>query len=240
MDKNFLETDSKRGGMFSTMVKKISDIETWIRKHNSIKHQGLPSSGWTEVSDTWSQATSSSINVPSDATTYLQKGTKLRFKQGGAYKYMPIYNLSAVLLACLPTPDFSVTAAPITDIAYSNIEKPYGWPDFFNFVPTITKLPSYTACKVKLYGNSCHFEFSADNKTLTAGAATFITVSLPVTPLTLPFSPALINNGAGWLITAMQTDGTPQIDISKTGALGTWAGGEAGVYIRFAVDFLYS
>lgn len=45
MNNKFLEDDTKRGGMFSLMVKKISTIEEWIRKHNSYNHgyKSMPS-----------------------------------------------------------------------------------------------------------------------------------------------------------------------------------------------------
>lgn len=41
MNNEFFEKDSNRGGLISTMVKKISAIEEWMRQHKSFTHSPL-------------------------------------------------------------------------------------------------------------------------------------------------------------------------------------------------------
>lgn len=64
MNNDFLEKDSNRGGMFSTIVKKISTIEEWIRKHNSIQHTKRLISKFSAYKS------SQTNNVTGDGTAY--------------------------------------------------------------------------------------------------------------------------------------------------------------------------
>jgi len=102
----------------------------------------IPESGWVEVSESWSYASATTITIPTDGTTKYKKGMKIRFKQGGAYKYLPIHSVAATLLTTFTTSDYSVANSAITDVAYSFIENPIGWPDVFNWTPTITGFSS--------------------------------------------------------------------------------------------------
>jgi hypothetical protein len=95
--------------------------------------------GWTPVSDTWTYNGPDKVNVPSDATLKYAKGWGVRFKQGGAYKYMYIIALSETLLTLSGGSDYSVENAPITDIYYSiNPNSAFGFPGGFNYTPTVS------------------------------------------------------------------------------------------------------
>ena len=94
--------------------------------------------GWTPVSDTWTYASSSTITIPSDGTTTYRRGMKIRFKQGGGYKYYNCKTIAATLLTVVVNTDYTVANAAITDIAYSFAEEPLGFPGQFNFSTTAT------------------------------------------------------------------------------------------------------
>lgn len=91
----------------------------------------LENKGWTPVAETWTYSTASKITIPADGTTRYQKGMKIRLKQGGGWKYFAAYNVASTYVDVIVNTDFTVANAAITDIAYSFIEMPFGWPEWF-------------------------------------------------------------------------------------------------------------
>jgi len=102
------------------------------------------SDGWIPAVGTWSYASASTITIPSDGTTVYDKGMRIRFKQGGGYKYGVVYSVTATLITLIVNTDYTVANAVITDVYYSFIENPLGWPDWFNYAPTYSASGSMT------------------------------------------------------------------------------------------------
>lgn len=100
--------------------------------------QAILSTQWVPVTDTWTYASASTITIPSNGTAVYKRLMKVRFKQGGAYKYFLAVTVAATLLTVLVNSDYTVANAAITDIAYSFVENPFGWPGSFNFATTVT------------------------------------------------------------------------------------------------------
>lgn len=98
--------------------------------------------GWIKITDAWTYNSVSGIagvvNVPSDATTRYSKGDRIRFKQGGAYKYFAVYAVTATTLYITGGTDYTLTNAAITDIYYSKFVSPLGYPTWFSYTPTLT------------------------------------------------------------------------------------------------------
>jgi hypothetical protein len=97
--------------------------------------------GWMPVTDTWAYASASTITVPAGASTTYSAYSKVKFTQHGTTKYGYIYPTSDILLTFYAGSDFVIenTATyPITNIYYSNVESPIGFPHVFNFSPTVT------------------------------------------------------------------------------------------------------
>jgi hypothetical protein len=116
-----------------------------------------PTSGWVTAVGTWTYVTASTITVPTDATTTYHKGMKIRFKQGGGYKYYVAQIVASTLITVFVNTDFTVANAAITDVAYSFSENPYGWPDWFTYAPTtggITLGNGTVVAKYKVSGYS--------------------------------------------------------------------------------------
>lgn len=140
---------------------------------------------WIEVGETWTYASASTITAPTDATTRYQKWDQIRFKQGGSYKYFVLISLTSTVLTMLVNTDFAVANSAITDIAYSRSDKPFGFPDSFNFTPSWTNFTTTTAtitAKVSVAKGSV-----TGYVTVVFGASTAITGSLS---LILPIAAA--------------------------------------------------
>jgi len=94
--------------------------------------------GWISVSDTWTYASSTTINVPSGATAIYTKGDKIRLKQGGGYKYFYVVGVANTVLTVTGGSDYTVADATITDNYYSHASSPIGFPNYFNYTPEWT------------------------------------------------------------------------------------------------------
>lgn len=93
---------------------------------------------WIPVNETWTYASASTITVPTNATTRFTKGVKIRFKQGGGYKYFVANVVAATLLTVVVNTDHTVANSAITDIAISYNTLPDGFPASWTFTSTLT------------------------------------------------------------------------------------------------------
>lgn len=89
------------------------------------------SSEWTEVSGTWTYASSTTINVPSGAASIYGIGDPIRWKQGGGYKYAYVVAIADTLLTIRAGSLYSVANSTITNPAYSKILGPSGFTGTF-------------------------------------------------------------------------------------------------------------
>ena len=142
-------------------------------------------SGWVEVTDTWTYASANTVTVPSDATLKYQKGMKVRFKQGGSFKYFYVTSLTSTLLAVLGGSSYSVANSAITEVWYSFAQKPFGFPEWMPYTWTATPSGSMTLASIvsvvgdfKIAGEQL---FARISGTATTGgtASTGIDVTLP-------------------------------------------------------------
>lgn len=88
---------------------------------------------WREISGTFTYASTSTINTPSDLTNFVQKGMPIRWKQGGGYKYGNVKGITSSLITILTNNDYTVANSAITDFAYSPSFSPVGFPESFSF-----------------------------------------------------------------------------------------------------------
>jgi hypothetical protein len=121
--------------------------------------------GWIEIPDSWTYASATTINVPTNATLLYQKGWGIRFKQGGAFKYAYMTTVAATLLTVTGGSDYTVANAAITDIAVCpNPHTAFGFPDWFNYAPVVngsagsagTYAESESSCKFAISGKMMH------------------------------------------------------------------------------------
>ncbi len=163
--------------------------------------------GWNSAGETWTYASSTTITVPSDATTKYSPGDKIRLKQGGSYKYFYIIGVTSTVLTVTGGSDYSVANSTITDNDYSKVETPVGFPQWFNWTPTYSGSGSLTFTSVgthiarfSITGRTVHVLLEAQGTTGgTAGAEIWATT--PVTSANSDWQPdggAEIWQGTFW------------------------------------------
>lgn len=92
--------------------------------------------GWIAAVGTWTYASPNTITIPTNGATTYGKGMRIRFKQGGGYKYYACAAIAATTLTTFVNTDHVVTNDPITDVYYSFAASPYGYPDLFTRTAT--------------------------------------------------------------------------------------------------------
>lgn len=156
---------------------------------------------WIPISDTWSYASASTITIPSDGTQTYAKGMRIRFKQGGGFKYFVAVTVTSTLLTIAVNNDYTVANSAITDISISFAVVPVGYPEWFSHTPTVTGYSAVptTICRYKITGNTLHYKYV--QSTFFTSNATTLTISIPVTAKNIAnyfqYSPAphIRNNG---------------------------------------------
>jgi hypothetical protein len=99
-------------------------------------HVGI-NQGWSQINDTLTYASANSVTVAS-VVPYLVLGGKVMFTQGGNVKYFFIDGGSGTTTISLNGgTDYTVANSAITDAWFSYDKTPSGWPDWFNYTPTV-------------------------------------------------------------------------------------------------------
>ena len=129
----------------------------WVPSQNIL-------TGWKEVTETWTYASANTVTVATDATTRFKKKWRVRWKQGGAYKYGVIYNVTATVISITGGTDYTVANSAITNVAVSREVCPEGFPGFFNWTPTITGSGGMTisATSIQQARHRINIDFSCD------------------------------------------------------------------------------
>ena len=149
----------------------------------------IPEDGWVEIDDTLTYASATTFTATGDLTTTFQKGTKLRLVQTTT-KYFYVVSSAYVDPTTTVTvtggDDYSLASAAITDPYYSYIENPGGFPDWFNYTPTLTasgsmtvSSPTITMAKFKIAGRQV-FVNARCSFTLGGSASNSIYATVPV------------------------------------------------------------
>jgi len=138
--------------------------------------------GWTRVTDSWAFASSTTVTVPSDATTKYSVGDKIKFTQTST-KYFYITAVTSTVITLAGGTDFTVANAAISEIFYSKASSPHGFPQWFNYTPTYTNLTVGSgthASKFAMYGKTvvCRIRFTL---AANSSVSTNPTATLPVT-----------------------------------------------------------
>ena len=119
---------------FEKVIGRLRTLEGLIERLQTVESGGggsTPVGGWTELSDAWTYATSTSVTVGGDLTGILSFGMKVRYWQT-AYKYAYIQTVvhagGTTTLTLSPVGGDTVANAAITLPAYSTAESPFGFP----------------------------------------------------------------------------------------------------------------
>lgn len=147
----------------------------------------IDATGWNVDTLTWTRVTDITFTTLGDRTAIFRKGTKLRWRQAGAgpYKYayciLSSFALGLTTVTLTGGSDYLMTAGAITDGAYSHIENPEGFPDWFNYVPFhagFAVQPTILAARFTVHGRVVRVVYKQD-ATGTSNAITF-TITVPI------------------------------------------------------------
>lgn len=142
--------------------------------------------GWREIPESWAYASSTTITVPTGATARYTIGDRIRYKQGGGYKYGVLFAVAATTLSITGGDDYSVANSAITNMAVSRDACPIDFPSAFNFTTSPTGFsaaPTNTVNQFMLTGKWAEV-FIRQATAGTSNATTF-TMTLPLTSKTL-------------------------------------------------------
>jgi hypothetical protein len=130
--------------------------------------------GWTPAESTWTYASATTFTIAGvDRTNEYRKGGKIRWKQGGAYKYA--YILSSAFstdttVTITGGSDYTIANSAITDNYVSYEVSPLGFPDWFAWAPVMAR---NTGTGTSLTASDTYFN-------IVGGVANFIGVFINV------------------------------------------------------------
>jgi len=143
--------------------------------------------GWCDIDELWAYASASTITVPTDATTRFQVGDKIRLTQT-TVKYFYVIAVAATTITLSGGSDYTVSNEAISSIAYSRAERPFGFPDFFNYTSTLGGIMS---------GSVTFARFSMKGKLVFVGIQIDLTWINQALTATLPISVGLAYTAYG-------------------------------------------
>lgn len=127
----------------------FSDGGTW----ETVDRTG--SNGWVSSDLTWTYASASSFSVPGDMTAVYTKGTRLMWTQAAAVHYGIVQSSSfaagVTSVTIIVNTDYVVENSAITLPYTSQLIKPAGFPEWFNWLPTWTGLTIGNATVTAIY-----------------------------------------------------------------------------------------
>lgn len=153
----------------------------------------IPNDGW--ILSTWAGLTrtgATTFTTTTDVSGIIGKNSKLKLTDTTTKYFMvysAVWNGTITTITTIASTDYALVGNP-SAIYYSNIEKPFAWPDIFNYTPTLVSLTgsitSYTVNQAvwKCIGTNIKVDFSitiTNNGTGSNGCA----VSAPITGLSV-------------------------------------------------------
>ena len=146
------------------------------------------STGWVNVSETWTYASASTFTVSGDLTSRFTKGTRLKLTQT-TVKYFVVVNSSYsapnTTVTVAVNTSYTIANAAITSPCYSYDLSPAGYPDYYSFTPTWTNVTTGNGtiiARYSVHGRRVRGQISFVLGT-TSSISGQITVDCPVTAL---------------------------------------------------------
>lgn len=202
------------------------------------------SDGWVDhTTTTWTYASATTFTISGvDLTSTFTKGTRLRLKQGGSYKYFVVIGSSFstnTTVTITGGTDYTLANASITDNYYSYAASPQGYPATFNWSPTLVGWSGTPTTEAKFFviGNVCFLNLYVSG----TSNSTTTTATIPITAASvnaMQGSGFFSNNGASifgrWYLNDVSTI---KFGISNNSDVWTGSGakgiGLPGAYYQF-------
>jgi hypothetical protein len=154
---------------------------------------GIPESGWiSPIEESWTYASPTTLTILGDKTGRYQKGDKIKLNQT-ATKYFYIvgvtYSAPNTTVTVTGGSDYSLVNTKIDNPCFSRVENPFGFPDWFNYIPQWSASGSMTVTNTNIYmtkftikGRMLHLIISG-GVYLGGTASAYIYVTPPVSPV---------------------------------------------------------
>lgn len=203
-------------------------------------------SGWARVEELAVYQSASTIDVPTNSSLKFAKGWKIRFKQNsGAYRYFFITGItdtdSVSRLTLSAGTSYTVANEPIKDLWVSPLESPLGFPNLFNYGPTLVPtaplaLTGVTVVRSHFYLKDGWVDMHIEATFTVSVAGVTIASQLPLTSAIGTGYPGygVTNNGAvaGIARAYLSNTTTLELQLYNAGAWGLFAS-------SFEVNFHY-
>lgn len=141
--------------------------------------------GWLKSAVDWTRTGNHTFTTSGDTTSVYQKGTRIRYKQGGSYEYGVVASSShaagTTTVNLVPNTDFEMAASTVTDNYFSYMQTPVGYPTWFAYTPTWggVSTPSGAITRFKIDGTAVTVFLWMPN--VATGTATTFNMTGPVT-----------------------------------------------------------
>lgn len=142
------------------------------------------SGGWNSAQETWTYASASTFTVPGvDVTAKYTLGTKIRWKQGGSYKYGHVasstFSTNTTVTIIVNT-DYVIANSTITDNSYSYASTPQGFPRGFAWTPVATGFSGTPTVSGRYTMAGTRMQISGLSVSGTSNATSFTVSNLPL------------------------------------------------------------
>ncbi len=137
------------------------------------------SPGWNPISATLTYASATTINTNADLTGIIGKGDKIKLTQT-TVKYFYVVAITSSLITVTAGSDYTVANATITLPYFSHAGSLFDFPDYFNWLPTITGVTKGNGnfmSQFKLIGKTVLFQIK-----LILGSTSAITGAVRISP----------------------------------------------------------
>lgn len=133
------QEEMKTNGLVSQLVQRISSIEEFVRKHQSVQHDSVPVSGWIPFVNTLTYSSADSptfvISIDTDVTGFLSVGMRIKLDQSSTLYFgvtgVGAYSGGATLVTVFGGTGvgaYTLTNAAISNAFYSSEKEPFGFP----------------------------------------------------------------------------------------------------------------
>lgn len=203
-------------------------------------------SGWARVDETASYVSSTVINVPANSAIKFAKGWKVRLKQNsGAYKYFFITSItdtdSVSTLTLFAGTSYSIANEPIKDLWVASGVDPMGFPNFFDYAPTLVAqdtlvINTVVVTRAKFYIRDGWVDTWVEATFNVATPGVTIQSQLPVASVSITSYPGagITNNGTTAGVARTYLASTTTFNVQLYNA-GNWAAFSSS----FGVNFHY-
>ena len=206
--------------------------------------------GWISPGETWTynNATSVVLYGVGDIREKYPIGCKIKFVQTTIkYFYLIGATMSGadLILTLSGGSDYTVANAEITSNYLSYASTPQGFPQWFNYVPSLNTddadLSGYDLAKFAIVGRLCTIEFIANNRNIT-GSAGSIKIGLPVTTSLAvtnshQFTVAMFNGSIYAAVRNELANGSAVVKLYKDFSSASFAASETGYYFRISGSY---